>query len=664
MQGAEPLALPHDYPAGSSQAGVGHELRFDIPEALMSDITQMSRDHEVTVFMFFMGAFSVLLNKYAGKPDITFASPYSHRPGFDLEETIGCFVHMLPMRFQIDAESSFRSLLEQVTATWMDTYKHIGYPNNLIVRDSMMQVQPGSPSVFDVSFVYDSYEEDLPGTRLVEQDMVTFPGDLMVILNSTSKGTQLKLQYKPSLFRAKSMERMGQRFLHLMQQIVTTPEQRIGEYSLLMQDEQEQLLQQFNQTSYFPYTPQHIIDIFHTKVAHYPERIALLEQQKKHTYAEVNAKANQLARQIVARKRSENEAVAVQMLRSSEMVIALLAVLKAGCAFVPLDPAYPVSRKAYILSDADISIVIARRHEVEDESLAAHYIYTEDANVFTGDSTNLEETLNPHSLAYIMYTSGSTGKPKGVMIENHSVVNTLLDLERRFPVQANDVYMLKTAYTFDVSCTELFGWFMGEGTLSILPPEAEKDPSRILSVIAEHQVTHINFVPTLFRLFLETMELRHDLSELDTLKWIFVGGEAVTADILNKFDRLNIRASLENVYGPTECTIWVSHYPLSSYQGTGNIPIGMPLNESRWYVVGEQDKLQPLGIPGELCLSGVGLARGYLNLEQMTREKFVPNPFMTTRRTRTISKRCIAQGIWFAPCQAERLNIWGALIFR
>nr|WP_260866418.1 non-ribosomal peptide synthetase/type I polyketide synthase [Paenibacillus xylanexedens] len=632
MQGAEPLALPHDYPAGSSQAGVGHELRFDIPEALMSDITQMSRDHEVTVFMFFMGAFSVLLNKYAGKPDITFASPYSHRPGFDLEETIGCFVHMLPMRFHIDAESSFPSLLEQVTATWMDTYKHIGYPNNLIVRDSMMQVQPGSPSVFDVSFVYDSYDEDLPGTRLVEQDMVTFPGDLMVVLNSTSKGAQLKLQYKPSLFRAESMERMGQRFLHLMQQLVITPEQRIGEYSLLMQDEQEQLLQQFNQTSYFPYTPQHIIDIFHTKVAHYPERIALLEQQKKHTYAEVNAKANQLARQIVARKRSENEAVAVQMLRSSEMVIALLAVLKAGCAFVPLDPAYPVSRKAYILSDADISIVIARRHEVEDESLAAHYIYTEDANVFTGDRTNLEETLNPHSLAYIMYTSGSTGKPKGVMIENHSVVNTLLDLERRFPVQANDVYMLKTAYTFDVSCTELFGWFMGEGTLSILPPEAEKDPSRILSVIAEHQVTHINFVPTLFRLFLETMELRHDLSELDTLKWIFVGGEAVTPDILNKFDRLNIRASLENVYGPTECTIWVSHYPLSSYQGTGNIPIGMPLNESRWYVVGEQDKLQPLGIPGELCLSGVGLARGYLNLEQMTREKFVPNPFYDDKK--------------------------------
>lgn len=213
------------------------------------------------------------------------------------------------------------------------------------------------------------------------------------------------------------------------------------------------------------------------------------------------------------------------------------------------------------------------------------------------------------------------------MVENHSVVNTLLDLEHRFPMQAKDVYLLKTAYTFDVSATELFGWFMGEGALSILEPGAEKDPARIVSTVASHKVTHINFVPTLFRLFLETMELRPDLSALETLKWMFVGGEAVTPDIIEKFNRLGIRASLENVYGPTECTIWVSHYPLSHYEGLGNVPIGYPLNESRWYVVGNHDELQPLGIPGELCLSGVGLARGYLNLEQMTREKFVPNPF-------------------------------------
>ncbi|PQP85212.1 hypothetical protein C0Q44_12205 [Paenibacillus sp. PCH8] len=627
MKGAEPLALQHDFPAGSSQEGIGRERRFDIPASLMADITQISKDNEVTVFMFFMGAFGILMNKYAGTNDITFASPYSHRPGMDLDETIGCFVHMLPMRFDIDPESTLTPLLQQVATIWMDTYRHIGYPNNLIVRDGNLQAQPGSPSLFDISFVYDSYEEDALGTRMLEQDKVTFPGDLMVVLNRSPQGAQLKLQYKPGLFREDSMDRMGQRFLYLLHQLVTNPEKRISEFSLLMQDEKENELHQFNQTSYFPYSPQHIMDIFHEKVARFPERKALLEGTQYQTYAQVNTKANQLARQIVARKKSNNEAVGVQMPRSSDLVIALLAILKAGCAFVPVDPSYPLSRKDYIVTDADISIVLAMRPDKEDETLDVHYIYTEDDKAYTGNSSNLEEPLNPHSLAYIMYTSGSTGKPKGVMIENHSVVNTLLDLERRFPMQVDDVYLLKTAYTFDVSATELFGWFMGEGALSILEPGAEKDPSRIASTVAAHQVTHINFVPTLFRLFLETMELRSNLSALETLKWLFVGGEAVTPDVIQKYERLGIGASLENVYGPTECTIWVSHYPLSSYEGLGNVPIGYPLNESRWYVVGTHEELQPIDIPGELCLSGVGLARGYLNLEQMTREKFVLNPF-------------------------------------
>ena len=276
----------------------------------------------------------------------------------DLEETIGCFVHMLPMRFHIDLESTLKPLLQQVATTWMDTYRNIGYPNNLIVRDSMLQAQPGSPSLFDISFVYDSYEEDMLGTRILDQDKVTFPGDLMVVLSRLPQGAQLKLQYKPSLFREDSMERMGQRFLYLLNQLVTNSDQKIREFSILMQDEKENLLYRFNQTSYFPYTPQHIMDIFHDKVARFPERVALMEGKQHQTYAQVNAKANQLARQIVSKK-SDNAAVGVQMPRSSDMVIALLAVLKAGCAFVPVDPSYPLSRKAYIISDADISIVLA-----------------------------------------------------------------------------------------------------------------------------------------------------------------------------------------------------------------------------------------------------------------------------------------------------------------
>lgn len=187
-----------------------------------------------------------------------------------------------------------------------------------------------------------------------------------------------------------------------------------------------------------------------------------------------------------------------------------------------------------------------------------------------------------------MYTSGSTGKPKGVMVENHSVVNTLLDLERRFPMEEQDIFLLKTAFTFDVSVTELFGWFMGEGALLILEPGAEKNPSLILDEVQRHRVTHINFVPTMFRLFLELFDTKENIAKLESLKWIFVGGEAVTSDIVQKFNSLGTNIRLENVYGPTECTIWASHCSLKGCEDKTNIPIGQPLNEIRWYVVNEK----------------------------------------------------------------------------
>ncbi|MCR8844313.1 amino acid adenylation domain-containing protein [Paenibacillus sp. SC116] len=630
MEGAEPLALQPDYPARNKQQGIGKEKRFEIPASIIKQINEHSMQQEVTSFMFLLASFSVLMNQYTQSEDVVFASPFSHRPSLDVEETIGCFVSMLPMRYHIASDGAFSSILEQVSKEFIQVYKNIGYPNNLIMRDSQLIPMPGSPSILDVSFVYDIYEE-VEGEHLdvaiVDQDVVTFPGSLMVVWNKTPEHDLIKIQYKPDMFSEHSMELLGQRFLKLLEVLVADVHITIKDINLLLENEERNILSDFNQTVYFPYEQQHAIQLFESKVAKDPDNIALIEGQRKLSYAEVNAKANQLARTILKHKSKENESVGVQCQRSMELVISILAILKAGCTYVPIDPAYPAARKEYIFEDASISLLLTTQQQPIDPNWNVHYLFLDDTQTFSGDDSNLPEPLDPFSLAYIMYTSGSTGKPKGVMVENHSVVNTLLDLERRFPVQKGNVFLLKTAFTFDVSITELFGWFMGEGSLLILEPEGEKNPQLIFNEIYNHQVTHINFVPTMFRLFLELFDIDANISMLHSLKWIFVGGEAVTPDILQKFYALNTNIKLENVYGPTECTIWVSHYSLQDYTGSANIPIGQPLNESRWYVVGKHDNLQPIGIPGELCLSGVGLARGYLNLEELTKEKFVPNPF-------------------------------------
>ncbi|MHB8064688.1 MAG: non-ribosomal peptide synthetase, partial [Ruminiclostridium sp.] len=630
MQGAEPLALQPDYSIRQKDNGIGREKRFIMPDGVMKDANTMAMEHEVTTFMLFLAIFSVLMKQYTRNEDIVISSPFTYRPSFDYEETIGCFISMLPIRLNIENSASFSNILDQVSKELVDIYKNIGYPNNLIMRDSHLLQMPGSPSFFDVSFVYDVYEEDEEcylKTEILDQDFVTFPGSMMVILNKTPNKDLIKIQYKHGIFAEETIELLGQRFLKLLENVISDADIKISDIILLLDNEEGRILNEFNSSSYFPYQPQTIVDVFDYKVKKHSNSIALIDNGRTETYLSVNAKANQLARKILARKKRANESVGIQLERSADLIIGILAILKAGCAYVPIESTYPTARKEFIFEDADISILITSGNLPCEEEWNVDILYINNTDIYTGDDTNLSEKLDPFSLAYIMYTSGSTGKPKGVMIENHSVVNTLLDLERRFPLEEQDIFLLKTTFTFDVSVTELFGWFMGEGALVILELGGEKNPQLILDEINKYKVTHVNFVPTMFRLFLELFDTESNIHKLNSLKWIFVGGEAVTPDILQKFYSLKTDIQLENVYGPTECTIWASHYSLKDYTDKANVSIGRPLNEIRWYVAGDKDKLQPIGIPGELCLSGVGLARGYLNRDELTKEKFVPNPF-------------------------------------
>ncbi|HFE36856.1 MAG TPA: amino acid adenylation domain-containing protein, partial [Gammaproteobacteria bacterium] len=630
MQGVEPLALPVDYSVTQHDGGIGKEMRFEISADLLQAVNQLAMEQEVTAFMLLLACFGTLLGQYSQSEDIVISSPFTHRPSFDYEETIGCFVSMLPMRMTIDRKQTFSTILQQVVKELIGAYKNIGYPNNLIMRDSLLVPMPGSPSIFDVSFVYDIYEEDEQQslkTTVIDQDVVTFPGSMMVVLSKTPEKDSIKIQYKPGIFSDDMIDLLGRRFLKLLEIVIDDVNIKIEAINLLLEGEAAQILDTFNQTAFFPYQAQSIIDVFDSKVAKHPERIALREGERTESYATVNAKSNQLARQILSYGLKANATVGVQLERSIDLVITLLAILKAGCAYVPIDATYPATRKTFIFADASIDLLITAHHLPHEASWNKQFLFIDDPDIYTGDNTNLPQKIEPTSLAYIMYTSGSTGQPKGVMIEHQSVVTPLLDLERRFPLAEKDIFLLKTPFTFDVSGTELFGWFMGEGSLQILAHGGEKNPQLILDEIEKRQITHVNFVPTMFRVFLELLETEANVAKLDSLKWIFVGGEAVTPDILRKFNALNTQIPLENVYGPTECTIWASHYSLQQNSNRANVSIGQPLNEIRWYVVGPTDQMQPIGIPGELCLSGVGLARGYLNRPKLTQEKFAPNPF-------------------------------------
>lgn len=628
LEQTEPLTFPVDHAFTEKGDGIGKEVKSELDVSVFNKIKKVAQELETSPYVVFLSVFATIMSKYSGKDNVIVASPFNYRTSFDLEETIGCFIYTLPLKICINKAESFTEIVRQTTQVVRSAYKNVGYPNNLIARDCGMNVSVGAPSLFDISFVYDDYDVDKDNIKKIyDTDEITFPGSMMVIVEKIRNKVSLKIQYKSEIYVKESIEYVCKRFMDVLQKIVENKEIIINQLDLFVPGEEEKILKEFNDTTFFEYNPQHIVHLFEEKVAKYSNETAIFYKDEKFSYREVNSRANQLAHKLYAIKKSKNEAIGIQLERTPELVISILAVLKAGCAYVPIDKQYPQERKKFIVDDANISTVITQKSLGDLEIPKVGMIYVDEVGLFSGPSENLQYERVCDDLAYIEYTSGSTGIPKGVMIEHVSITNTVLDLERRFPLEHQDVYMLKTPYTFDIFGTEFYGWIVGKGSLLVVEEDGEKNPDLIINAIETYKVTHINFVPSMFSIFLDAIQDKTSSEKIKSLRYFFVGGEAIKPELIERFLKLEAPIKLENVYGPTEATMWATHQSLTSCTESINVPIGKPLNEYRCYVVDEANKLQPIGVPGELCISGVGLARGYLNREELSKEKFILNPF-------------------------------------
>ncbi|UED72997.1 non-ribosomal peptide synthetase [Brevibacillus sp. DP1.3A] len=637
------LNMPADFPRPQTRSFEGNSLSVTLDHKVASALYKQAKDTESTIFMVLLAAYNVLLSKYSGQEDIIVGSPVAGRWHADTVEMIGMFVNTVVFRNQPKSAHTFHSFLQEVKKNSLLALDHQEYPfDELVDKLGLVRDLSRNP-VFDTMFSLQNVGTDVlevGGLRIKPEEFNPGISKVDFSLHVTEEKNRLSFtwEYCTRLFKPETINQLSRHFIRILEIVTQDSGKRLADIHLVSDADEHLLLSGFNDTNVPLPHDETLYGLFEKQVAKTPESIAVMFEDKRLTYQELNERANRLARTLREEGVGPDQPIGILVQRSLEMMVGIYAILKAGGAYVPIDPDYPSDRIRFMLEDSGAKLVLTQSRFAEQASLSFDgkllVLDEEEKGVFHEDSSNLEPLSGPNHVAYVIYTSGSTGKPKGVMVEHHSVINRILWMHDRYGLSNEDTILQKTAFTFDVSVWELFWWSMVGSKLSLLSVGGEKDPEQIVETIARDGVSTMHFVPAMLHAFLEYLEhqsFEEVQARLGTLKHVFASGEALQPQHVVRFQKLmsGIRETkLINLYGPTEATVDVSYFDCEPMKDYSVIPIGKPIQNIRLYIVKEAtDQLQPIGVAGELCISGVGVARGYLNCPELTDEKFVANPF-------------------------------------
>ncbi|UHA73547.1 non-ribosomal peptide synthase/polyketide synthase [Paenibacillus sp. 481] len=625
----------------------------ELGNSLSGQLSRVAKQHQVTLNTLMQAVWGIMLQKYNGTDDVVFGGVVSGRPAEipGIEEMVGLFINTIPIRVATTAEASFADVMGKLQEQALESGRYDYYPlysvqaltsqkQQLLNHIMVFENYPMEEQI-EQAGGNDSGELAIADVTVAEQtnfdfNLMVVPGDNIVI----------RFDFNTHVFERASIERLKGHLIHVLEQVVANPHKTVGQLALITAEETVELLDVFNDTAVpYPHTKT-IHRMFEEQVERTPHAVAVTYDNQQLTYTQLNERANRLARTLRAAHVEPNQLVAITVERSLEMMVGIMAILKAGGAYVPIDPNFPGERIRFILEDSEAKVLLTQGHLLEsiqqhvlmdEQPFAGRIVNLDDHTVYDADGSNIESVNDAKDAAYVIYTSGTTGKPKGVLVEHHSVINRLIWMHKSYPIDEHDTIMQKTAITFDVSVWELFWWAFVGSKVCLLPVGGEKNPAVIADTIAEQRITTMHFVPSMLHAFLEyvetqaTPELQVQLqTKLSSLRQVFASGEALTLSQVERFQRLVAPVSgarLINLYGPTEATVDVSYFNCEPGQVYTSVPIGKPIDNTQLYIVSRHNQLQPIGVAGELCIAGVGLARGYVNRPELTAEKFVTIPF-------------------------------------
>jgi tyrocidine synthetase-3 len=624
------LNFPLDYERKEITSGEGGRVEFKLGRKRSEIVRKYSEQENVTIYMFLLSAFGLLISRYSGDQDICIGSPTANRPGAKLEKLIGLFINSIVLRLDINEELSFFDLLKKVKSLSIEalTYQELPFENlvDLIQPERVLNINP----IFQVMFAWQSAPRpplELIGIhpeRVFQQNGVS-PLDITLYGWEENRAIFGEFEFCTDILKRSTIESLTENFINLLDRLIENPEIPLKNISFISEEDQKKL-SEFNSTD-TPY--EHNICIhqkFEMQVNENPDLPALLGNNQSISYKELNDHANRMANYLIIRGINIEDKVAICVDRSIEMMISILGILKAGAAYLPLSPENPAERLKSIINDANPKLILTSRDSSLNIPEGNQIVFVDDIieNPLSRNSSNPNLKISSKNLAYILYTSGSTGTPKGVMIEHHSVLNRIGWMQKAYPIGKTDSLLQKTPITFDVSVWELFWWFFNGAKLILLPKGGEKDPVTLIQYIDNYKITTIHFVPSMFSAFFETIRSRELGYKLESLNRIFLSGEALPLKLVKEFNELRESHSLPdliNLYGPTEATVDVSYYNCPR-NNINNVYIGRPIDNTKLFVVNRNNIFQPIGVPGELLITGVNLARGYLNRPDLTNEKF------------------------------------------
>ncbi|OME89853.1 hypothetical protein BK124_30605, partial [Paenibacillus amylolyticus] len=630
------LDLKTDYPRPQQQQYGGRSIDLLLPLELKARVKQLSHHSGATEYMILLACFMVLMNRYTRQDEIVVGSPIAGRVHAETDEMLGMFVNTLAIRGEFRTVMTFLTLLSQIQERCLKAYENQEYPFDELVEKIGVERDPSRNPLFDVMFVLQKNEQGsfkLGDTLLTSMDvgLTVAKFDLTVSVEEVEEGYNVNWEYCDALFAADTLQHMALQFKELVGEIMAQPDLVLSELGLITSAEQKRVLAEFNNTERECNLEKTAIMLFEDQVARAPEHIAVEFQGRVLTYRELNARANAVGAALLEKGVSPDQIVALIATRSLDMIIGIYGILKAGAAYLPIDPEQPLERIRYIIEDSGTSHIVFEENTKKTAAALEEQQGVQILNVAEVQEEieeNPQPSARPEHLAYVIYTSGTTGQPKGVLVENRNLVNLVSWQRATGDLHEDSVMLQKSTYIFDAAVWEIFSILLAGGKLALATESENRDPKELLELIAKTQVTHALIVPSSFRMILEYAELHQLAEQLMSLQKIYLGAEPLTPDLISKYTQLTGSGTdrLVNLYGPTEATVCATYMKLEEGYG-GNVPIGRPLWNTQIYIL-QDDWLCGYGIPGELCIGGAGVARGYLNRTDLTNEKFVSNPYV------------------------------------